>query len=137
LRNILAHGHATSPAGEVFLRINNGSYQVGSWNGTNHFTSAAIPAGDLGQCVHLAGVYDPAAGQWRLYRNDEDNRMTRFESLVDGVDDYTHDHIAGGGCGPSPHLLAGWSGATSWSSSRAAPPEPATGKGCSRDLWSI
>jgi YD repeat-containing protein len=30
-----------------------------------------MPAGDIGQWVHLAGVYDPAAGQWRLYRNGQ------------------------------------------------------------------
>jgi YD repeat-containing protein len=71
LRNIIAHGHATSPAGEVHLRINNGSYQVGSWNGTNYFASAAIPTGDVGTWVHLTGVYDPDAGQWRLYRNGQ------------------------------------------------------------------
>jgi RHS repeat-associated protein len=70
-RNIIAHGHATSPAGEVYLRINNGQYQVGSWNGTNYLASAAMPAGEVGTWVHLAGVYDPDAGQWRLYRNGQ------------------------------------------------------------------
>jgi len=67
LRNIVAHGHAFSPNGEVFLRIANGNYQVGSWNGSNHFSSTPIPAEDVGVWVHLTGVYDGT--DWRLYRN--------------------------------------------------------------------
>ncbi|MGI0493864.1 LamG-like jellyroll fold domain-containing protein [Alkalinema pantanalense CENA528] len=67
LRNIVAHGHRVSPNGEVFLRVNNGRYEVGSWDGRNYLTSAPIPPEDIGAWVHLAGVYD---GQnWRLYRN--------------------------------------------------------------------
>ncbi|OUC13834.1 MAG: hypothetical protein B0A82_15090 [Alkalinema sp. CACIAM 70d] len=67
LRNIIAHGHRVSPNAEVFLRVNNGRYEVGSWDGRNYLTSAPIPPEDLGAWVHLAGVYD---GQnWRLYRN--------------------------------------------------------------------
>jgi hypothetical protein len=65
-RNILAHGYDAN--NEVFLRIDAGSYQVGSYaNPANYYTSYAIPAGDVGTWVHLAGVYDGAA--WRLYRN--------------------------------------------------------------------
>jgi len=71
IRNILVHGHSPSPAGEVCLRINNGQYQVGSWNGSDHKTTYAIPAEDIGTWVHLAGLYDAAAGQWRLYRNGQ------------------------------------------------------------------
>ncbi len=67
LRDILAHGYTLSPPGTVFLRINNGQYEAGSWDGTNHLVAAAIPPGDAGNWVHLAGVYDGAA--WRLYRN--------------------------------------------------------------------
>jgi hypothetical protein len=68
LQDIIAHGYQTSPNyAEDFLRINNGYYQVGSWNGNNAFAQAAIPAGDVGQWVFLAGVYDGA--QWDLYRN--------------------------------------------------------------------
>lgn len=68
LRNIVARGYSLEPAGEVFLRINNGSYEIGSWDGTTTSSSSyAIPAGDVGSWVHLAGVYDGAA--WKLYRN--------------------------------------------------------------------
>ena len=69
-QNIIARGYSTSPSGAVFLRINtsNGSkYQVGSWDGSNAFAEYAIPAGDIGNWVHLAGVYDGT--QWKLYRN--------------------------------------------------------------------
>lgn len=68
LRDIVARGYQLSPQGEVFLRIFNGSYQLGSWNNTgDHKVSVAVPAGDLGTWVHLAGVYDGT--KWILYRN--------------------------------------------------------------------
>jgi hypothetical protein len=67
IRNIVAHGHSRNPNAEVFLRINNRRYQVGSWNDANHLATIPIPAGDLNQWVHLVGVYDGAT--WRLYRN--------------------------------------------------------------------
>jgi hypothetical protein len=67
IRNIVAHGHHFSPNAEVALRINNGRYEVLSWNGTNHSVSADIPAGDLNNWVHLVGVYDGTF--WHLYRN--------------------------------------------------------------------
>lgn len=67
IRNIVAHGYNPTPAGEVFLRIVDGQYQIGSWDGTSYFAAAAIPASDLGSWVHLAGVYDGTV--WKLYRN--------------------------------------------------------------------
>jgi hypothetical protein len=74
-RNIVAHGHRFSPNGEVFLRINNGRYEIGSWDGRNYLTGAPIPPEDIGTWVHLAGVYE---GQhWRLYRNGVQVSMTQ------------------------------------------------------------
>lgn len=68
LRNIVAHGYTVEPSlGEVFLRINEGAYQVGSWNGTNHLASFSVPADDIGKWTHLVGLYDGSA--WRLFRN--------------------------------------------------------------------
>jgi hypothetical protein len=68
LQDIVAHGYQVSPNNaEDFLRINNGNYEVGSWNGNNAFAQAPIPAGDIGQWIHLAGVYDGT--RWILYRN--------------------------------------------------------------------
>lgn len=65
LQDIVAHGYASS---EVYLRINSGSYEVGSWDGWNVYqTSATISSGDIGKWVHLVGVYDGA--NWKLYRN--------------------------------------------------------------------
>ena len=62
LQDIIAHGYQTSPTNaEDFLRINGGYYQVGSWNGNNAFAQFAIPAGDIGQWVNLAGVYNGTA----------------------------------------------------------------------------
>ena len=65
--NIVAHGFVLEPAGEVYLRILNGNYQVGSWNGTDHVVSVPVPAADNGTWVHLTGVYDGTS--WNLYRN--------------------------------------------------------------------
>jgi hypothetical protein len=83
IRNIVAHGWQPDPwwilnrtpskraegTGEDFLRICNGRYQVGSCDldGQERTADYPIPAADLGQWVHLAGVYDGAS--WRLYRN--------------------------------------------------------------------
>jgi|GEM_PF-3882238 len=68
LRNILAHGHCFQPSAGVFLRISSGQYQAGSWGpGGDHLASAPIAPGDLGNWVHLTGVYDGKA--WRLYVN--------------------------------------------------------------------
>ncbi|BAY99866.1 LamG domain-containing protein [Tolypothrix tenuis PCC 7101] len=65
LQNIVAHGH--SPNSEIYLRIINNYYQIGSWDGRDYLTGFSIPAEDVGKWVHLAGLYDGTT--WRLYRN--------------------------------------------------------------------
>jgi hypothetical protein len=68
LQNILAHGYADQPPAEVCLRLREGFYEVGSWNGvTANLAWAPMPGSDLKTWVHLAGVYDGA--KWMLYRN--------------------------------------------------------------------
>ncbi len=67
LQDIVAHGYVSGPDTEDFLRIYNGQYQVGSWDGTGHLASAGIPATDAGSWVQLTGVYDGTA--WKLYDN--------------------------------------------------------------------
>ena len=67
LRNIVAHGYTRSPDAEVFLRIRDGYYEVGSWDGTRHSAWYPVPAEDLNNWVHLRGTYDGA--MWRLFRN--------------------------------------------------------------------
>ncbi|HEX5745678.1 MAG TPA: LamG domain-containing protein [Archangium sp.] len=69
IRNIVVHGHTNSPPAEVYLRINGGKYQVGSFNGQDFSTSADVPPSDVGRWVYLAGVYDGA--RWVLYRDGE------------------------------------------------------------------
>jgi hypothetical protein len=67
-RNIIAHGFTRDPVDkEIVLRINDGVYQVGSWDGSDHHTSYEIPEGDNGRWVHLVGVYDGTF--WRLYHD--------------------------------------------------------------------
>jgi hypothetical protein len=68
LQDIVVHGYQLSPFyAEDYLRINNGYYEVGSWDGSDAFAEAPIPAGDVGQWVNLAGVYN--GQQWLLYRD--------------------------------------------------------------------
>ncbi len=78
LQNILAHGYRDNPNAEVYLRVNDGQYQVGSWNGAPHGASRLIPEGDLGRWIHLAGVYD--GSRWVLYRNG-----TEISSVADNT----------------------------------------------------
>ncbi|PSN79918.1 hypothetical protein C8B47_09195 [filamentous cyanobacterium CCP4] len=67
LGNIIVHGNASG--NQVYLRINNGRYEAGSHDGTDHKVSIAMPEADRSGStwVHLAGVYDGT--HWRLYRN--------------------------------------------------------------------
>ena len=67
LQAIVEHGYVQSPAGEVYLRLNGYTYQIGSWNGTDHFVTAPIPQSDLGHWTHLCGVYD--GSNWIIYSN--------------------------------------------------------------------
>lgn len=72
IQNILAHGFGSTS--EVYLRLIFGVYQVGAAEDVGagmrgSGTSASIPAGDLGQWVHVAGVYDGTT--WTFYRNGE------------------------------------------------------------------
>lgn len=71
LRDIVAHGFGASS--EVFMRINNGVYEVGSWDGTSTYSvTGAMNTGgvgsDIGNWVFLAATYDGA--NWNLYRYD-------------------------------------------------------------------
>jgi hypothetical protein len=65
IQNILAHGFDANH--EVYLRIADGSYEIGSYLNFSYFTRYGVPGADLGTWVHLAGVYDGTT--WRLYRN--------------------------------------------------------------------
>ena len=67
-RDVFGRGYTFSPSwGEMVLRIENGVYQVGVWNGNNYQATATMPTGDLNNWVYLAGTYD--GSQWNLYRN--------------------------------------------------------------------
>ncbi len=59
-QDVVAQGN-----GGVYLRIQDGQYQVGVGE---RCASCPVPAEDLAAWVHLAGVYDPGQG-WLLYRN--------------------------------------------------------------------
>ncbi|NJL48610.1 MAG: LamG domain-containing protein, partial [Leptolyngbyaceae cyanobacterium SM2_5_2] len=68
LGNIIVHGNANGD--QVYLRINNGRYEVGNQvNGVVSNVSVVMPAADRTGLtwVHLAGVYD--GSHWQLYRN--------------------------------------------------------------------
>jgi hypothetical protein len=67
VRNIVAHGSSNSPNAEVYLRIIDGEYQGGRWDGVSDEAKAPVQLGDVGNWVHLATVFDGTT--WRLYRN--------------------------------------------------------------------
>lgn len=66
---ILSHSYTTRPHGEVVMGIFNGSYYVGSWDGTKQRGGAWCPApsSDVNAWVHLTGVFE--GGRWSIYRN--------------------------------------------------------------------
>jgi hypothetical protein len=72
-QNIIARGFASDPPpySEVFFRIGEGKYQVGSTLAAlGGYAEFPIPPADYGRRVHLAGVYD--GSNWRLYHNGEE-----------------------------------------------------------------
>ena len=81
IQNIVAKGHSNEPSGEIYLRISNGDYHIGVWNGNNFTADFPIPKKDLGTWVHLAGVYDGT--YWRLYRNGE--QVSQLKAPVGAV----------------------------------------------------
>ena len=74
-QHIVSHGQSINEkgSGEVFLRIDDGRFQFGTWDGKgvagvgNEQTE--VRNEDLKNWVHLAGVYDHAAKTYILYRN--------------------------------------------------------------------
>jgi hypothetical protein len=67
IRTIVGRSYTIVPARDLALRINNGKYEITSTFGVTRGTSASIPAEDLNNWVHLAGLYDGSV--WKLYRN--------------------------------------------------------------------
>jgi hypothetical protein len=66
--DIVAHGYTTSPSAEVYLRIVDGRYDCGCWNGTGSYLANFTPSvSDVNSWVQLTCTYDGAA--WNLYRN--------------------------------------------------------------------
>src|SRR5262249_20618412 len=68
-RYAFGHGYVLDPAGEVVLRVQDGRYYAGAYDGKDHGVGMAMPGIDAGTWVHLAGVYDGST--WTLYRNGE------------------------------------------------------------------
>ena len=114
IQNIIAKGYSSNPDGEIFLRIANGEYQVGSWNGTNYYVSAIADTDDIGQWIQLTGVYD--GDTWRLYKNCVEvastsssvgavpvNANWTIGSSASGTDRFFNGKI--GACGIYDHAL--------------------------------
>jgi hypothetical protein len=67
MRDIFAHGYTTNPSAEVYVRMQDNAYAVGSFDGRDHQAVSNTGANDIGLWVHIAAVYDGRA--WLLYRN--------------------------------------------------------------------
>jgi hypothetical protein len=65
-RNIMAHGFTTSPAAEVYLRLQNNAYSAGAYDGEDHQVVSDTGLDDVGVWVHVAAVYDGTT--WYLFR---------------------------------------------------------------------
>jgi hypothetical protein len=68
-RNIIAHGWRRAPNEEVALRIHDDAYEFTTWNSIDHRVIAPIPAGDVDNWHHVAGVYE--GDTYKLYRDGE------------------------------------------------------------------
>ncbi len=79
-QQIIAHGQERSKSkdkermGEVFLRMVDGGWQFGTWDGLKDYglkgrSELKIGSEDLGAWVHLAGVYNQGDQTYRLYKN--------------------------------------------------------------------
>ncbi len=74
-KTILSHGYRNTPSAEISLRAGHGvcdpamsepAWQVGMFDGEDHFAEVPISADDIGTWIHLLGTFD---GQtWRLYK---------------------------------------------------------------------
>ncbi len=69
-QQIVSHGqeHRNNKYGEVFLRLNNGRFEFGTWDGTAVYSvcneATRVRNEDLKNWVHLAGVYDHTNGTY-------------------------------------------------------------------------
>ena len=131
VQDILAHGHAPSCGGrEVFLRVRDGHYEVGSCDESGTRLAAfKIPAADSkpvvrigpfswGRWVHLAGVYDGEC--WRLYRDGVEVAATFDETGAVSVPD-THWNVGASTTGKDPrYFYGGVDDVRIWSTGRTA-----------------
>jgi len=78
-KDLLTHGSISSGT-EVYLRINAGNYEVGTYSGgVYHGVSVAAPAQDAGKYVQLTGIYDGT--NWNLY---DDGRLLGSSASTTG-----------------------------------------------------
>lgn len=66
---IITLGLPDDPAGQTFLRLNNGQYEIGT---TESRLQIPMPDSDLNRWLHLVGVYEENSegpNYWRLYRD--------------------------------------------------------------------
>ena len=69
-RSIIQKGLSSRPTREIFMRIKDGMYQVGSADEDGvHMAEFEVPVGGRGTWHHLVGVYDGQS--WNLYLNGE------------------------------------------------------------------
>lgn len=113
-RSIICHGWDGAHA-ETFFRISRGVggtgagdgnyYEIGVTDNSTYYDNVqfAIPAGDIGNWVHLAGTYDGA--NWNLYRNGV---LVGTVASTHGALDVTNRWSIGSRTGPSPTAPTGY-----------------------------
>lgn len=80
--NIIAHMSQRDPANDLYLRLTNSQrYGVAGYTGNHQPCEKPVPREDVGNWVHLAGVYDGQS--WHLYRNGAPfaSRRTQYGSM--------------------------------------------------------
>jgi hypothetical protein len=108
-RNILVRGDTATAAPDLYLRINEGGYEIGC-SSPDAWLDAPIPSEDKGQWVHLAGTYD--GSRWSLYRN---GRLLASSAITTGLPQITGGWAIGSNDAGSQHFFQGHiAGAAIW-----------------------
>lgn len=78
--NILSKGRTDSPQAAVFLRLYKYHWSMGTWNGYEYSATKPVDMAQIGQWVHVVGMYDGSA--WHLSLNGKEVSQNRRKGPV-------------------------------------------------------